>query len=83
MQKGEVQFMMRNFLKQNSRKIEFFFAGTKLSLSNAHRMYMLRYYGKLVRVIYGDIINSLEPIRISVSRWVKLIIDKHTSECRE
>ena len=50
---------------------------------NAHRMYILRYYGELVRVIYGDIINSLGPIRISVSRWVQLFIDKHTSECRE
>ena len=30
MQKGEVQFMMRNFLKQNSRKIEFFLRGDEI-----------------------------------------------------
>ena len=70
MQKVEVQFTMRNFPNQNGRKIEFFPRWNELSLSNAHRMYMLRYYGKLARVIYGDIINALGPIRISVSRWV-------------
>ena len=63
MQKVEVQFTMRNFPKQNGRKIEFFSRGNE-SLSNARRMYMLHYYGKLVRVIYGDIINSLGTIRI-------------------
>ena len=70
MQKVEVQFTMRNFPKKNGRKIEFFPRRNGLSLSNAHCMYMLRYYGKLVRVIYGDIVNALGPIRISVSRWV-------------
>ena len=82
MQKVDVQFTMRNFPEQK-KKLNFFFAGTKLSLFNAHRMYMLRYYGKLVRAIYGDIINSLGPIRISFSRWMQLFIDKHTSEFRE
>ena len=30
MQKGEVQYMMRNLLKQNSRKIEFFPRGNEI-----------------------------------------------------
>ena len=70
MQKVEVQFTMRNFPKQNGRKIEFFPRWNEVSLSNAHCMYMLRYNDKLVRVIYGDIINTLGPIRISVSHRV-------------
>ena len=61
MQKVEVKFTIRYFQKQNAKN---------KSLSDADCLYMFHHNGELVWVIYGDIINSLGSIRISISRWV-------------
>ena len=64
MQKVEVKFT-----KKNAEKPDTFLPGEQ-SLSDADCLYMFHYNGELAWGMYGDIINSVELIRISFSRWV-------------